>query len=122
MMKHDMLAKGLVASLRQSLSTGKAVSVPPGGSLIWEWFSDLSATRSWHMNGPNPISYAEIAAYGRLMGWSIRPHHVAILQAMDNAFLTDFFAKRERASTGKKKPPLFSTKDMNPALFDAVFG
>lgn len=117
----DRLESALVDALLLSLSSGKGVSVPPGGSLIWEWFSDLSATRSWHMNGPNPISYPEIAAYRELMGWSIAPRHVALICAMDNAYIADFYAKRGRTSAGKK-PPSFSAKDMNPALFDAVFG
>ncbi len=112
----------MVTSLRKALSSSKGVMVPPGGDLFWQWFNDLNATRSWHMNGPNPISHVEMQAYSRLTGWNLEAHHIAVLRAMDAAFIAYFYAKRDKGQNGDKKPALFSTKDMTPALFDAVFG
>ncbi|QGA57267.1 hypothetical protein [Brucella sp. 2280] len=115
----DRLKNSLVAALRQALDTGHSVQVPPGGSLLWQWFSDLSAVRTWHMNGPNPISYADIEAYGRINRWSLAAHHVAILRAMDAAYVEDFYSKRV---TDKEAVAPRPTGDISPDLFDAVFG
>lgn len=113
--------EAMAKSLRKALASNQGVTVPPGGDLLWQWFMHLNATRTWHQNGPNPISMIEIEAYSRAMRWNLEPHHVAVIRAMDTAFIDYFFAKRSKA-TGEKKPTLYSTKNMSPALFDAVFG
>ncbi|EEZ32905.1 Hypothetical protein BROD_1804 [Brucella sp. NF 2653] len=112
----NRLEKAMVAALKQALATSQSVIVPPGGSLLWGWFMDLNAARTWHMNGPNPISYAEIVAYSDI---SLSAHHVAILRAMDAAYVEDFYSKRV---TDKEAVAPRPTGDISPDLFDAVFG
>nr|WP_196107483.1 MULTISPECIES: hypothetical protein [unclassified Ochrobactrum] len=115
----DRLQKAMVAALKQALATSQSVIVPPGGSLLWNWFMDLNATRTWHMNGPNPISYADIEAYGRINRWSLAAHHVAILRAMDAAYVEDFYSKRV---TDKEAVAPKPSGEISADLFDAVFG
>lgn len=116
----DRFKRIMVEALQLALNDRSSVSLPHGGSLFWEWFMDLHASRSWHMNGPNPISYEEIAAYGRLHHWRFRPDHIAIIRAMDEAFIADFYSKRPQASgeTVTRKP----SGNLSADLFDAVFG
>lgn len=115
----NRLEKAMVAALKQALATSKSVIVPPGGSLLWNWFMDLNASRTWHMNGPNPISFSEISEYARLHRWSLAGHHVAILRAMDAAYVEDFYSKRV---TDKEAVAPRPAGDISPDLFDAVFG
>ena len=116
----DRLEKAMVAALKQALATSQSVIVPPGGSLLWGWFMDLNAARTWHMNGPNPISYVDIEAYGRIHRWHLSAHHVANLRAMDAPYTDDFYSKRssDKAANTAPRP----TGDISPDLFDAVFG
>ena len=55
---------------------------------LWSWFLELSAARSGNGAGPNPISYAEIAAWGHLTGLRPTSFEVKILRALDIKFLT----------------------------------
>lgn len=114
----DRLEKGMVSVLNQALASSKSVPVPPGGSLLWGWFMDLNAARTWHQNGPNPITYADIEAYARLHRWSMSAQHVAILRAMDAAYVDDFYSKRQTGDKASQKP----SGDLSADLFDAVFG
>ncbi|WP_246468475.1 phage tail assembly chaperone [Brucella intermedia] len=116
----DRLEKAMVAALKQALATSQSVIVPPGGSLLWGWFMDLNATRTWHQNGPNPITYADIDVYRRLHRWNLSAHHVAILRAMDTAYVEDFYSKRltDKENATAPRP----TGEISPDLFDAVFG
>ncbi len=115
----DRLEKAMVAALKQALATSQSVIVPPGGSLLWSWFMDLNGARTWHMNGPNPISYIDIEAYGRIHRWNLSAHHVAILRAMDAAYVEDFYSKRTDKGESTAPRP---TGEISPDLFDAVFG
>lgn len=115
----NRLEKAMVSALRQALASSKSVPVPPGGPLIWGWFMDLNATRTWHQNGPNPITYADIDVYARMHRWNLSAHHVAILRAMDAAYVDDFYSKRGSETGGSKTQP---TGELSADLFDAVFG
>ncbi|PWL18152.1 hypothetical protein DKP76_10560 [Falsochrobactrum shanghaiense] len=116
----DRMEKAMVSALKQALASRKSVLVPPGGNLLWEWFMDLNAVRTWHMNGPNPISYADIVSYGQINRWSIQPHHVAILRAMDAAYVEYFYSQRENKS--EENVSRQPTGELSADLFDAVFG
>jgi hypothetical protein len=50
-------------------------------------FAELSSARGSNGNGPNPISYTEIAAWAQLTGRTLTPWLVATLVAMDRAWL-----------------------------------
>lgn len=94
--------------------------IPEAGRVLWRIFVELSATRTYHMAGPNPVGFAEIEAYARLHRWPLAPHHVAILRAMDDAWLKHAYAK-----IGKGKGqnlPTGSDQPISAGAFDAVFG
>lgn len=117
----DRIEKTIVAALKQALDDDlSALIVPPGAALIFEWFMDLHIARSWHANGPNPISYQEINAYAQLGRWNLAPHHISLLRAMDATFIENFIARRERL-LARDDAPQKPTGNLSPALFDAVF-
>jgi len=64
-------------------------------SFMWGCYSDLDLSRTSSGFGPNPLSYAEIEAYGRLIGIDWRPWQVRALKMLDAAFL-QFCAKRQQ--------------------------
>ena len=112
---------GMLMALRQSLSGQSNVTVPAGGGLIWGWFIELSSARSWHMNGPNPITFIEIEAFSRLNLWDLKPHHISLIKAMDVVYIEHCLAAHKKGGN----PNTASTKPsgkISAALFDAVFG
>ena len=102
----------LVAALDSHLATGRPARPPLAGVILWQTFGALSQGRSYGDAGPGAISAAEIEAYGRLMQIELPPHHVAILRAMDAAWL-------KWARTPEKDRP---AGELTGAAFDAVFG
>lgn len=115
------LERHLVAALKAHLAGGPPL-VPEAGRLAWGWFLELSATRSWHASGPNPISFAEIDAWARLMRWPVEPRHVSLLRALDEAWLAHFYSKREKPPADVKVLPTRSEHAITPGLLDALFG
>lgn len=115
----------LCAELKRQLD-GKGVcskvSIPPGGELLWRWFLDLSATRTYHAAGPNPISYGEVEAYRRLTGWPLEPRHVAIIMAMDEVFVSHVHKRSTPPPEGVKTMVPVSATPMTAGRFDAMFG
>lgn len=116
----NKLQRLLCAALRDHLAGGKP-RPPEGGAPLWDAFLRLSAARSYHQFGANPISYAEVEAYTRLMNLPLQPHHVLIIRAMDAVFL-EHFAPGKRAPDGVKAVPHRSPHALSPALFDAALG
>lgn len=119
-----MLEKLLCAELKRQLETkgSDKLSIPAGGELLWRWFCDLHATRTYHFAGPNPISHAEIEAYARLQRWPLEPRHVALIRAMDEVFLRHAAQKRAVAPEGTKAMPPVSTTPLTAGMLDAIFG
>ena len=112
----------LCAALRAHLD-GAGPRIPEGAGPLWDAFLRLSAARSYHQFGGNPISYAEIEAYTRLMGVPLQPHHVRALCAMDAVFLEHFApGKGAKVPEGVKAVPTRSSHALSPALFDAALG
>ncbi|ALK09508.1 phage tail assembly chaperone [Blastochloris viridis] len=97
--------------------TGARPTVPEAGVIVWRAFLDLAARRSYHMSGPNPISMAEIEAYARLHRLPLQPHHVALICAIDDAWLKHV---RDDGGTPDEKRRQ-SSQPMTPAIFDALF-
>lgn len=114
----------LCSELKRQLDAKGAsiMQVPAGGELLWRWFLDLSRTRRAGFGGPEPISYAEIEAYARSTRWPIEPRHVALLRAMDDAWMEHARKRTETAPEGVKAMAPVSTTPMTAGLFDAVFG
>ncbi|SCM70015.1 conserved hypothetical protein [uncultured Pleomorphomonas sp.] len=113
------LQKLLCAEVRRNLKGGDRPRIPAGGELLWRWFSDLSGTRQAGFGGPLPITFNEIAAYARLFAIPIAPRHVAILKAMDAAFLDEI--AESTPPSGVKVAPRVSPRPLSGALFDANF-
>ena len=108
----------LVKALKSYLKAGKMPHVPEAGILLWNIFMKLAATRSYHMAGPNPISYTEIAAFCNLTGQPLQPNHVEIIRALDDAWLEYSYSKINSEDKGKNVP----SGELTAEAFDAVFG
>lgn len=118
----ERLERQLVEALERHLRTGNPVRLPEAGHLVWEWFGDLSGTRTFHQAGPNPISYAEIGAYSRLGRLDLQPHHVELIRALDRAWLEHAYRQREgrTAPEGVKVLPRVSNQKLSAELLDGV--
>lgn len=88
---------------------------------LWNAFQRLNATRSYHMAGPNPISFAEIEAFTRLIRQPLEPWQVAILLDMDAAWLGHAM-KGGKVPEGVKALPPISKQPLNAAPLDVVMG
>ena len=117
----ERLRPQLVAALKAHLASGSKPVVLEAGELLWLAFGELSATRTTGFAGPNPITYAEIEAWARLNRWPLQPHHVAVIRALDDAFIEHVYAQRPGVPGGKVALRS-SGHAVNPAAFDAVFG
>lgn len=118
----DRLKIRLVHDLKQILNGSNSINFHEAGRLIFIWFMDLSSARSWHMNGPNPITYQEIEAYRRVSGWPIRPHEVQAIRELDQAYIDHFYAQQKSGAANLPTLPRSSGSAINPDVFDAVFG
>lgn len=94
----------------KAIFAGDRIDLPAGWEPFWRAFLDLSATRGVGFDGPAPITFAEIEAYARLMRLPLEPRHIAIIRAIDRAWI-DKAARTERPSA-----PALSA-----AAFDSVF-
>lgn len=112
------LGKALQDALTAHLQGGPA-RPPEAGFPLWLAFLSLSRTRRHHWGGPEPISFAEIEAYCRLMRTPFDPHHVEILMAMDHTWMT---WANDRPPEGVKTLPQRSAQGLSAALFDAMTG
>lgn len=108
----------LVKALKSYLTAGKMPHVPEAGILLWNIFMKLAATRSYHMAGPNPISYTEIKAFCNLTGQPLQPNHVEIIRALDDAWLEYSYSKINSEDKGKN----VLCGELTAEVFDAVFG
>lgn len=95
--------------------SGKAIRQHEAGSLYWSIFTDLHSSRLWTETVPQPITYTELAAYCQCMEWPLRPQDVAIIRAMDRAYVEAFHK-------GEPAAPAMPKQALTPAIFDAVIG
>lgn len=119
----DRLAVLLATTLESHLA-GRSKPVPEAGALAWRWFADLCRTRTYHMAGPNPISYAEIEAYARLYRWPLEARHVDLILAMDRVWLEHAAKDRMEREDGKTFDGRRASQvpTLTAACFDVVFG
>lgn len=102
---------------------GQKCRVPEAGRDLMQAFMRLSHSRSFSAHAPNPISFCEIEAWSRLMHVPLRPIDVAIISAMDGAFINAWCRKRDMGQAeGVKTLPPVSQQPLNAALLDAVMG
>lgn len=70
---------------------------------ILEWFWDLSAARQSGFSGPNPLSLTDIANWSLLSGEIVTSDEVAIIRAMDAAYLTAMAVEQREAADRAKQ-------------------
>lgn len=116
----NRMKRQLCAAVAASLDGSKA-RPPEAGQPLWNAFQRLSAGRTYHAAGPNPIQFCEIEAFRRLMNLPLAPHHVEILRAMDATWL-DHVSQRAKVPPGVKVLPPVSKRPLNVALLDVVMG
>lgn len=67
---------------------------------IWDWFWELSAVRRHGPNGPDPISFQDIAVWSQLTGSQVLREEIGVMRRMDTAFLSalneEYQDQRER--------------------------
>ena len=114
------LSRQLCQSVRVSLAGGSAPP-PEAGLPLWNAFQGLTATRTYHAAGPNPIQPSEILAWCQLHRLPLGPQHVEILLAMDQAWLDHAYAA-VKAPQGVKVLPPISKTPLTAGLLDALLG
>lgn len=114
------LQRKLCDYLRHHLN-GQPCRPPDAGMELLAAFGQLSGARAWHTNGPNPINFAEIEAWSRLMRTPLRPDHVRIIKAMDEVWIEWFRHRRAQAGDAKTSPPI-SQHPITANLLDAMLG
>lgn len=67
--------------------TPDEIHVDEDFTYLLEWFWDLNLARSMGFNGPNPISYSEIAHWSAMTGNIISRREVALIRKMDAAYV-----------------------------------
>ena len=63
--------------------------MPQSVAHVWQYFTELHRTRGGNGFGANPIAYMEIESWCRLSGISLYPWEVALITALDNAYLSE---------------------------------
>lgn len=113
----DRLKGQLVDAVKSRVAGDRHPRLPEAGTLFWNAFCDLCATRTYHASGPNPIAYAEIEAWTRVRRRPLEPRHVELILAMDQAWIEASASARKRG--GKAIEPVGGP--LTPDFFDAVF-
>lgn len=108
------LTRIMCEALRRHLAEGARPMVPEAGAIFWQAFADLSKRRIWRADGarmvPDPLSRLEVEAWARAHRLELRPDHVAVIFALDDAWL-----ENARAGKGAAVP-------LTAAAFDAALG
>ena len=110
----------MAAAVSTSLEGSATLAIPPGGADLWLLFCALCGGRHGTGYGPQALSLSEIEAAGRLYGMPLEARHVAVLQAVDRAWLRAATKANDAASDGTKTLPAISKARLTPALFDIV--
>lgn len=100
---------------------GDTCRAPEAGLPLWNAFQGLTATRTYHAAGPNPIQPSEILAWCQLHRLPLGPQHVEILLAMDQAWLDHAYAAAKAPQGAKVLPPISKTP-LTAGLLDAMLG
>lgn len=57
--------------------------IPPGCQVLWEAFLELNGTRASAGMGPCAITYHDILSWQALMGVTLNPWELRVIQALD---------------------------------------
>lgn len=104
------------AAVTAALGGDERYPLPEGGAVLWKLFGSLCSGRQSTGYGPLPLALADIEAGAKLYGIPIAPHHVAVLQAMDRAWIAA--ATPRKIPEGVTALPHLSEASLTPALFD----
>lgn len=69
--------------------------------------------------GPVPIEWTDISAFCLHAGLRLAPWEVAIVEALDDAWLLAM--AKDAPKPGDPKRPVISDRPMSAAVFDAIF-
>jgi len=56
---------------------------PDSARYVWSTFNEMSAGRTYGMNGPNPLSWEGIKAWSDLHGIPLSPWELETIKALD---------------------------------------
>ena len=75
-------------------------SLDPPDQLLWQFniFCELSKRRGITVNGPAPISYADIGFYSQLKGMSLDVWEVDLITTLDDVWLKDHYGRSSKTS------------------------
>lgn len=93
--------------------------LPAGGLELLNIFIQIGDTRTYHDKGPHAVSLQEIEAWMRLHRYPLQPHHIAIIRALDEAWLRHAYDEMSRQQA--EKPSRANAQPVTAAIFDAVF-
>lgn len=77
-------------------------ALPAAGAHVWTWFRELNISRGYSQAGPNPLAYAEIAAWAQLTQRVPRVWEVAWLRELDMIWLAG--GKDDPDGAGPQRP------------------
>lgn len=61
--------------------------MPERAEYLWAAFIDIHAGRSYGPNGPNPLSWSDIAAWNDLFSMGLKDWEVRVIKALDLLWL-----------------------------------
>lgn len=61
--------------------------LPERVAYLWDAFLDIHAGRSYGMNGPNPLSWSDIAAWNELFSMGLKDWEVRVIKTLDLLWL-----------------------------------
>jgi hypothetical protein len=119
---YDRLTRQLIEALDARLRRRGRPPVPEAGRLLWNAFHELSRGRTWNQVGPNPVAMTEIEAWSRMARLPLKRRHVAVILALDEAFLAHAMTASAPVPEGTKAAPVVSPHGITAALFDLTMG
>lgn len=90
------------ARFGQSDKTPERPELPEYARHVWEWFMQISRQRQGGFNGPEPISWRDIAAWRDLTGTLITDTEIEMLVAMDAAYREQAAKERDERNEAEK--------------------
>lgn len=80
----------------------KCPEPPPGVNHIWPYWNRIRA-RTGSGEGVSPITFEGIDAFARLTGEVVTQSDIVMLEAMDNAFISQVSIEREEQSERQRQ-------------------
>ncbi|WP_435371434.1 phage tail assembly chaperone [Mesorhizobium liriopis] len=76
--------------------------IDPDTAYLLDWFWNLHSARAESFDGPQPLSFTDIANWSALTGTILLREELGILRQMDAAFLSAHAIEREEARERRK--------------------